>query len=297
MISLLVGYIFLQGILIYKLLTDNKMENIIMRVSDNYYKNIDLQALIKKELGSKYTDDMYVNLENYLLVLLSRELTSIGDDSYEKYNRFYSKQEFDNLKMHLEEKQMEDRYESLNNDLFYIKINSFVENKTYKNFYSHIKQLQSSKGLIVDLRDNRGGSVDELIKLLEHFIPKGNILMKERKDDEIVDVISKGKRQIPIPIVILVNKNTASAAEIFAISIRENLEDTIIIGENTFGKGIETNTIINRDGSAFMYISNYWDSPIGNNISGIGIIPDIYIENQEEQLSKAIERLDKAGYR
>lgn len=291
-VLLLLVYTILQGLMIYQLARNNKMANTIMSISSYYHHPKNLQTLLKEKLGNAYIDDDYINLENYLLTLLSEELNTLEEPKYQGYDQFYTAEEFEEFEAYLEEKYIDDTFEMIEDDLFYLKINSFVEDKTYKKFQPAIKQLEKSKGLMIDLRDNPGGSVDEVIKVLECFIPKGKVLMKDRRDDEIIETVSKQTETIHSPsTVILVNENTASASEILALCLKENIENVTIIGADTYGKGIATNTIVHQDGSAFMYVSNYWDSPNGNNVSKTGIIPDIYVEDEEEQFQKAMEIL------
>ena len=145
-ILLLLIYNIFQGITIYQLTTNSKIENAMYAISDNYHDLKSLQVIFKQELGNTYTDDNYINLQNYLLTLLSTELSYLEEDKYKKYNKFYSAEEFKNLNIYLENKQVEDRFESLNDNLFYLGFNSFTEGKTYRGFYSSIKELQKSKG-------------------------------------------------------------------------------------------------------------------------------------------------------
>ena len=291
-ILVLLVYNVFQGISIYKLAHNSKIDDAIYIISQNYHDFESLEIALKQELANTYSDNNYITLQNYLLTLLSTELSNFEKDKYKKYNKFYTAEEFKAFNMYLENKQEEDKFESLKGDLFYLGFNSFVKDKTYRGFYPAIKELKKSKGIIIDLRDNSGGNVDEVIKILECFVPKGKILMKERRNDEIVEIVSRRKEEIhDLPIVILVNEKTASAAEMLAISLKENIGNTTIIGENTLGKGITTNTIAYKDGSAFMYISSYWDSPKGNNVSNTGIIPDVYVENKEKQFGEAMRIL------
>lgn len=185
---------------------------------------------------------------------------------------------------------------SENKKIGYIQVSMFGE-KTGDEFKKEIKTLQSkrAKGLIIDLRDNGGGSLDECVKMVSNFIPKGKVIVstidkykKEKKYN------SKGGIAIGMPLVILVNGNTASASEIFSGAIRDYKLGTII-GTKTFGKGIVQSVIDEKllgfgDGTALKVTVSKYYTPDGENIHGKGITPDIKVEYPKELSSKAYNR-------
>ena len=155
--------------------------------------------------------------------------------------------------------------------------------------------------MIIDLRNNPGGSVQVVGFISDLLLPEGLIVYTEDKDGKRAELNSDDKHQFRKPLVILVNENSASASEILAGAVKDQKVGTII-GTTTFGKGLVQGLEVLEDGSAIkMTISRYF-TPSGNYIHGVGIEPDIFVELPEEyrnrlyverefdtQLKKAIE--------
>jgi len=187
----------------------------------------------------------------------------------------------------------------------YIRITMFDE-KTDKDFESALNELlkQNIKGLIIDVRDNPGGLLSEVVRIADRLLPKGIIVYTEdrykNRDTEYSD-----SNEIRLPIVVLVNGGSASASEILAGAIQDYGKGTLI-GTKTFGKGLVQNLFPLADGKSAVKvtISKYY-TPKGRCIQGEGIEPDIVVELPEElqmsisqikeeddiQLQKAIEIL------
>jgi len=187
----------------------------------------------------------------------------------------------------------------------YIRITMFDE-KTDKDFESALNELlkQNIKGLIIDVRDNPGGLLSEVVRIADRLLPKGIIVYTEdrykNRDTEYSD-----SNEIRLPIAVLVNGGSASASEILAGAIQDYGKGTLI-GTKTFGKGLVQNLFPLADGKSAVKvtISKYY-TPKGRCIQGEGIEPDIVVELPEElqmsisqikeeddiQLQKAIEIL------
>lgn len=193
----------------------------------------------------------------------------------------------------------------INEKIGYIEISSFDEG-TYDEFKQNWEELKTKNitSLIIDLRNNGGGIVDEAIDIADMMTEKDKTLLiisGKNKDEEITK--AKKDKQIDLPIVILVNENTASASEILSAAIKENNENVKIIGKTTYGKGV-IQTIYNlTDGSGIKLTTNEYYTPNHNEINKKGITPDeevdlpegenLYSITQEKdtQLQKAIEIL------
>lgn len=159
----------------------------------------------------------------------------------------------------------------------YIRITMFDE-KTDKDFESALNELlkQNIKGLIIDVRDNPGGLLSEVVKIADRLLPKGIIVYTEdrykNRDTEYSD-----SNEIRLPIVVLVNGGSASASEILAGAIQDYGKGTLI-GTKTFGKGLVQNLFPLADGKSAVKvtISKYY-TPKGRCIQGEGIEPDIVV--------------------
>ncbi len=193
-------------------------------------------------------------------------------------------------------------FEMLDEQTAYIQIVEFDE-VTIDQFTEALAMAKGSgmKGLILDLRANPGGSLSAVVDIARSLLPEGMIVYTEDKYGERTEYSCDGKRQLDVPLVVLIDMNSASAAEILAGAIQDYKIGTLV-GTTTFGKGIVQQIIPFNDGSAVkLTISSYF-TPKGRNIHGTGIEPDIICEfdgetyynsedNYDNQLEKAKEVL------
>lgn len=193
----------------------------------------------------------------------------------------------------------------LDNNIGYIKISSF-EGGCANEFLEKYREIekQNIKSLIIDLRFNGGGIVDEALNIAEFMIPKGKTLLitKDKKENEDVTV-AKEDAIINMPIVVLVNEYSASASEILAGILKEDV-DAKLIGNTTYGKGVIQTVYTLSDGSGLKITTNEYYTPNHNKINKIGIEPTIKVElpdelkqvtnlslEEDKQMQRAIEEL------
>ena len=193
-------------------------------------------------------------------------------------------------------------YEMYDNGVGYIQITEFDE-VTTDQFAEALAVIKGShaKGLILDLRSNPGGSLPVVVDIARSILPKGLIVYTEDKYGEREEYTCDGKHELEIPLVVLINGNSASASEILAGAIKDYGKGTLI-GTTTFGKGIVQRVLPLTDGTALkLTISSYY-TPNGNNIHGIGIDPDIecefdsdayYDDGVDNQLERAKQEIEK----
>ncbi|MBO6129465.1 MAG: S41 family peptidase [Pseudobutyrivibrio sp.] len=195
-------------------------------------------------------------------------------------------------------------YQMLEGNVGYIAVSQFTEN-TYNDFVAAYEDLegQGMTSVVFDMRNNGGGLFDSAVKILDYLLPEGTVVYTMDKNGNREDSVSDGKTYKSIPMAVLVNENTASAAEIFTGAIRD-FDYGTIIGTKTYGKGIVQSTIPLIDGSAIkLTVLNYY-TPSGECIHGTGIAPDIELEYEflggendtystdfDNQLQKALEVL------
>lgn len=184
-----------------------------------------------------------------------------------------------------------------------IELSLFGEN-TEKDFITAMDSLEKEKikGLIIDVRNNPGGYLTSVIKILEHFIAKGQPVTAIRyADGNIYTEYSDGPGEYAkYPIVVIANEGSASAAEILAIGLQENGLATVV-GTQTFGKGTVQELNAYEDGSLLKMTVAEWLSPKQNSIQSKGVTPDIVVPFLQEdrdagkdpQLQKAIEEVQK----
>jgi len=176
--------------------------------------------------------------------------------------------------------------EVLENNIGYIKITSF-DKECGKEFRSAYEKLSKSKlkGLIIDLRNNGGGIVDEALEIADYMLEKNNVILitKDKEGNEEIEK-STQKPIVTVPIVILTNESTASASEILAGALKENSKATIV-GKKTYGKGVIQELITLSDGSGIKLTIEEYYTPNKNKINGVGIYPDKEISLPETVIS------------
>ncbi len=172
-------------------------------------------------------------------------------------------------------------YEMMENGYGYIRIENF-ESKCAKETIAAIDDLvaQGAKGLIFDVRFNPGGYKDELVKVLDHLLPEGVLFQsvdykgKESQDLSDADCVK-------IPMAVLVNGDSYSAAEFFAAALQE-YDWATVVGQQTCGKGYFQNTFPLSDGSAVALSVGKYFTPQGKSLIGTGITPDVPVEVDED---------------
>ena len=155
--------------------------------------------------------------------------------------------------------------------------------------------LDGLTGLILDLRNNPGGLMNEAINVASRFVDEGVVLITSERLSEGKKYYSRGNELPNLPLAILINRGTASASEITAGAIRDN-DMGILIGETSFGKGVFQQLIEFPDGSALKLTTGEYFTPDGHVVNGIGLTPDIVIEEEQDAIEVAIEWLNaRAG--
>jgi carboxyl-terminal processing protease len=175
------------------------------------------------------------------------------------------------------------RHELLEKDYGYIRISQFQE-KTDDEFENAMKALKEEskgtlKGLILDLRNNPGGLLDQAVKISDRFIESGLIVSVEgRKEDQKMKFYAHPDGSLEhYPLIVLVNGGSASGAEIVAGAIQDQGRG-ILVGTQTFGKGSVQTIIPLKDGSGLRLTTARYYTPNGRSIQAKGIVPDIIVK-------------------
>ena len=195
-------------------------------------------------------------------------------------------------------------YEMLDNSIGYIEVEQFVEN-TPELFEDAIDDLQSqgAKGLVIDLRNNPGGLLKAVIEMADYVIDDsltanganqaGLLLQTKDKNDKVLEEFECGdKHSVDLPMAVLVNKNSASASEIFSGCLKD-YGVAKIVGETTYGKGIVQSVMKLKDGSAVKLTIAQYFLPSGISIHKTGVTPDVEVELDDEQKRKIVIEHDK----
>ena len=196
------------------------------------------------------------------------------------------------------------KWEDKGDGIVYIRISRFGERTVseWDTAVSNVlKNISSPEGLILDLRNNPGGLLGASVEIASDFSDQGTIVIQEFADGERKDFKSTRLGKLSsVPVVILLNKGSASASEIIASALRQNCQARII-GEKSFGKGTVQDAQNLPDGSGIHITIAKWLTPEGKCIDGVGLSPDFEVAVTKEdveaerdpQLEKAIELINQ----
>ncbi len=196
-------------------------------------------------------------------------------------------------------------YKMLENSIGYIKITEF-DNVTIKQFQTAIEKLekQGLEKLILDVRNNGGGSLTAVVEMLDILLPKGTLLTEKSKVNGDTVYESNDKETFDKPMVVMINGISASASEVFAGALQDR-DAAELVGEKSYGKGIVQTifSLENSCGGGIKLTTGEYLLPSGRSIHKVGLTPDVeekfagdwenYVESEDNQLKKAIEVLRK----
>ncbi len=201
-------------------------------------------------------------------------------------------------------------YTKLDGNIAYIEILSFGETTVAEEFNTKLQKAidDGCDKFIFDVRNNLGGNLDVISKVLDRILPEGPIIHFKDKSGTVTTYSSDAENFLKGEMVVLCNENTASAAELFTAALRD-YKVAKIVGKKTFGKGTMQTTRPLSDGSALKLTTAYYNPPSDVSYEGVGIIPDYEIDISEEwenrfykmpneeddQLQKAISLLGSAN--
>jgi carboxyl-terminal processing protease len=248
----------------------------IVKINDDLTLDMSLDEAVKKIRGPKGS---------------SVKLTIARDDNGEP-------QEYEIKRNTIAVKSV--KIKDLDNNILLIEISQFG-NDTSVEFDKAIKQVLSNntQGIVLDLRNNPGGLLDMAVRIASEFIEDGVIVQEEETGGKIIKLEATGTARLKeYPLVVLVNEGSASASEILAGALRDNL-NTPIIGQTTFGKGSVQDLENLPQGTSMRLTVAKWLTPNGDQIDEVGIEPDYEIElsnedyenDRDPQLNRALEIL------
>ena len=185
----------------------------------------------------------------------------------------------------------------LKDDILYVKINTFMSNKTSGELLYEVRSHKEAKKIIIDLRNNHGGLLQNAIQIANLFLKQGKIvsIVKKNEPQQII-LADKLLKSVDVPLVVLVNGSSASASEILAGALKEN-DRAVLVGEKTYGKGLVQKVVELPMGAGINVTIAKYLTPKGNDINKKGIDPSFEIKNPKNviterddlQLKKAIE--------
>ena len=181
-------------------------------------------------------------------------------------------------------------YEMLEGKVGYIQITTFADN-TPDQFHNALFDLKAkgAKGIIIDLRDNGGGLLDACVEMADCILEDGVIVSTKTKVGKEEVFSADAEEFLSLPVIILINGNSASASEVFSGALKDNGK-AVLLGTKSFGKGIVQTLLSLNDGSALKLTTSEYFTPSGKNIQGVGIEPDIKVELDKEALKDGYKK-------
>ena len=182
----------------------------------------------------------------------------------------------------------------------YVRLTEFREN-SYNELHRALKELKSrgADSLVLDLRNNPGGLLDVAVKIAEDFLPRGKTIVSTKGRHPFDDYTAKSENNsgdfLDWPMVVMINEGSASGSEIVAGALRDN-KRAVLVGEKSFGKGSVQSVIPLPDGSGLRLTTARYFTPSGACINGIGITPDVVVEEnapKEDSDEKSVSKENK----
>ena len=218
-----------------------------------------------------------------------------------KFGRYDDNENYEEIEKEITRKKIETNYfedKILENNIGYISFEAFDEHaeEHFNDAYNKLVNKNEVEGLIIDLRNNSGGIVDVAEAIVDKIVPLGNITYIVDKEGN-KEYINSDSECIKIPLVVLINENSASAAEIMAAAVQDHSVGEIV-GTTSYGKGLVQKFKSLGDGTYVKITISEYFSPNGKKINGVGVVPDVIVEDdknteEDEQLLKAIEIINQ----
>lgn len=176
----------------------------------------------------------------------------------------------------------------------YVKMSGFNAT-TPEDFEYAVEDLisQGATGLIFDVRGNSGGLVSSVAEILDYLLPEGDLISQTNRKKETTVLYTSDADCIDLPMVCLINGDTASAGELFACDLRD-FNAAELVGETTYGKGVLQTAFPLEDGSAISATTAYYNPSSGVNFQGVGVKPDYEVTLSAEQ-KQNLDSLDETN--
>jgi C-terminal processing protease CtpA/Prc len=280
---ILVTFILLTGFYLYL-----NYDYLVFKhfIAHNYIYTDALDKVFEKELGRDVKGKYFTYFDDLVISTVTSRIREENDD---RYTYLFIPEQYVKYKQEEKDDALQSQIKVLNDKTVYLYITNFSK-YTEKFVYDNLKQLKAYPNLILDLRDDYGGDIDAMNRIADLFLPKGSIIATDKM--RIMDWTYKargGKKLAYSKIIILQNKNTASAAENLITSLKDNLSNVYLVGETTYGKGIGQYTLPLKKGFAVKATTLLWYTPNNVNIQGKGINPDIkYTGNDAVQYALSL---------
>lgn len=250
-------------------------------ISTSYTYTDTLDEIYKDELNLEPEGKYLKSFDELAISLISDKITQTNNDIY---TYLFLKDEYNKSLDEMDKEAEQSFFKVLDDKTAYISLTNFSP-KSRSILFDNTDNLKEYDYIIIDLRNNGGGYLDDAYKISDLFLPKGDIICTEKSRNFLFSEQRKAKTAQKLSfkkIYILQNEYTASASEVMINALKENLDNVIIVGTASFGKGIGQAEFILKNHFAFKATVIELETPKGNSIHKKGITPDI--EYDEENI-------------
>ncbi|NJD02927.1 MAG: hypothetical protein FIA99_10130 [Ruminiclostridium sp.] len=286
LLAVLVLFISMTGVYIYLNYDYLAFKHFI---TSFYIYTGSMDKVFEKELKTDIKGRYYSYFDDMVISVVTKR---IREENNDRYTYLYTPE---NLKKYLASEKQEAAQSEItfpDNKTVLLKLTNF-STYTRKFVEDNYIKLKSRPNLIIDLRDNLGGDIDIMVDMAGMFLPKKSVIATDKM--RLLDIVYKAKGRYSLTydkIIILQNKNSASASENLIAALKDNLANVTLLGEKTYGKGIGQFTLPLKRGFAVKATILQWFTPKGINIQGNGIEPDI-IQMEGDVLQFALDMINK----
>lgn len=241
-------------------------------ITSSYIYTDTMDEVFQKELGTDVQGKYFKNFDDMVIAVVTNRIRVEKGD---RYTYLYTPSGLVEYRQEEKQEAASSEVTVLNDKTLYLRLTNFSA-YTLKFMQDNMDKLKSRQNIIINLQDNRGGDIDVMVDISSMFLPKKTIVATDQF--RWWKQVYRSNRNQPLKydkIIILQNKNTASASENLIAAMNDNLENVELIGSKTFGKGIGQFTLPLKRGYAVKATILKWYTPKGENIQGNGIDPEI----------------------
>lgn len=240
-------------------------------ITGSYIYTDTLDAVFQKELGTDVKGKYFKNFDDMVIATVTKR---IREEKGDRYTYLYTPSGLVRYRQEEKQEAAGSEIKVLNASTLYLRLTNF-STYTRKFMQNNMGKLKSRPNIIIDLQDNRGGDIDAMVDISSMFLPKKTVVATDKF--RWWKKVYRSNRNQPLKykkIILLQNKNTASASENMIAALNDNLENVELIGSKTYGKGIGQFTLPLKRGYAVKATILQWFTPKGINIQGNGIDPE-----------------------
>ena len=262
-------------------------------ISYNYIYTETLDKLYVETLSEESFKGYFRNFDEVAIAAFTEKIRATDGD---RYTYLYTPAQYEIQKEYEKEIVKELVIKEVAEGIGYIYIPS-ISKYTRKFVMDSKKELAAFDNIIIDLQGNSGGTLDDMYKIADLFLEKGQLIGAENTRFKLTSrkAEASGKKQLEYDnIIILQNASTASACEGLTMALKENLDNVTVIGDNSFGKGIGQLTVPLKGGFAVKATVMRITTPSGDSIHEIGIKPDFFY-NEDDVVEFAVKFIQESS--